>query len=316
MYNIFTYLIFANQHTPPNKKRGRKAGREMRNWKGFYACMAPSAGGLGARCRNEAGPDGFCASHPKAEPVSPPTTVLVKFGLSANLFNRAEQAGIPGRVRFMDETQARHALEATLTRRSFTAYRPEGDTGCSVFTRPGSKEGLPNVTSIPLLFTCSNTPAGNIQAARLRVSTHLEAQPDARQGGQLVMVFSNELQLGEKTPIQLPADLTEILFRRSTWECFVWDNPARKKAVLNLTGTDTLVEFHVVKEESKATIVQMLKPKIEAFAEMPASILAKSWVSRTSTVNFRARKDLSVAKPPYTELLWADGHWDAKTVNP
>ena len=284
----------------------------MRNWKGFYACMAPAVSGLGARCRNEAGPSGFCPAHLKAEPVSPPTTVLVKFSLSANLFNRAEQAGIPARVRFMDETQARHALEATLTKRSFTAYRPEGDTGCSVFTRPGSKQGLPNVTSIPLLFALNNTQAGNFQANRLLVSTHLEAHPDLRQGGQLVMAFSSE-QL-EKRMYAVPDDLWQILFQRSAWECFVWDNPARKKAVLNLNGVDTLVEFHVVKEEAGTAIVQMLKPKVEAFAEMPTTILAKSWVSRTSTVNFRARKDLAAAKPPFTQLLWAGGHWDAKTI--
>lgn len=282
-----------------------------RNWKGFYACMAPAVSGLGARCRNEAGPDGFCTSHPKAEPVSPPTTVLVKFSLSANLFNRAEQAGIPSRVRFMDETQARHALEATLTKRSFTAYRPEGDTGCSVFTRPGAKPaiGLPNVVNFGL-------PDEIAETNRRLVGIHLEAQPDLRQGGQLVVVFSNELQLGEKTPIQLPADLTEILFGRSTWECFVWDNPARHKVVLNLNGVDALVEFHVVKMEAGKGIVQILKPKIEAFAEMPVAILAKSWTSRTSTVNFRARKDLAAAKPPFTRLLWADGHWDAKVLNP
>ena len=277
-----------------------------RSWKGFYACMAPAVSGLGARCRNEAGPDGFCPAPPKAEPVSPPTTVLVKFSLSANLFNRAEQAGIPSRVRFMDETQARHALEATLTKRSFTAYRPEGDTGCAVFTRPGSKQGVPNITDITAI--CNEIA----QTRRRLVDVHLEAKPDAHQGGQLVAVYSNELQLGEKTPVKLPADLEGIVFLRSVWECFVWDNPARRKAVLNLKGVDTLIEFHVVKEADG--IMQILKPKMEALTEMPAAILAKSWVSRTSTVNFRARKDLAGAKLPFTRLLWAEGHWDAKTI--
>ena len=279
-----------------------------RHWQGFYACMAPAVSGLGARCRNEAGSNGFCPAHPKAESVSPPTTVLVKFSLSANLFNRAEQAGIPSRVRFMDETQARHALEATLTKRSFTAYRHEGDTGCSVFTRPGTKPavGLPNVVNTNLLYEIAQT-------SRRPVSIHLEAQPDTRQGGQLVVVFSNELQLGEKTPIQLPPDLEGVVLLRSAWECFVWDNPARHKAVLNLSGVDTLVEFHVVKMEAGKGIVQILKPKMEALTEMPVSILAKSWESRTSTVNFRARKDLAGLKL-LTELLWAGGHWDAKTI--
>jgi len=83
--------------------------------------------------------------------------------------------------------------------------------------------------------------------------------------------------------------------------------------VLNLSGVDTLVEFHVVKMEAGKGIVQILKPKMEALTEMPVSILAKSWESRTSTVNFRARKDLAGLKL-LTELLWAGGHWDAKTI--
>ena len=90
------------------------------------------------------------------------------------------------------------------------------------------------------------------------------------------------------------------------------DRRAQVITVLNLKGVDTLIEFHVVKEADG--IMQILKPKMEALTEMPAAVLTRSWVSRTSTVNFRARKDLAGAKLPFTRLLWAEGHWDAKTI--
>ena len=112
-----------------------------------YNCMAQATTALEGRCRNAAQEDGFCHNpHAPGYPVAEPAKViLVQLWLSNNrLHDRARELEFPMRERSLVAVQERHEVEAALLRRSFTAYRTLGDTGCSVF----GKNQLTNVVAM------------------------------------------------------------------------------------------------------------------------------------------------------------------------
>lgn len=114
---------------------------------GGYLCLAQATTALEGRCRNAAQKDGFCHSpHAPGYPIAEPAkVVLVQLWLSNNrLHDRARELEFPVRERSLVAVSQRHEIEAALIRRSFTAYRPAGDTGCSVF----GKQQLANVVAM------------------------------------------------------------------------------------------------------------------------------------------------------------------------
>lgn len=115
-----------------------------------YLCVSQATTALEGRCRNVAQKDGFCHSpHAPGYPIAEPAkVVLVQLWLSNNrLHDRARELEFPVRERSLVAVQERHEVEAALLRRSFTAYRPLGDTGCSVF----GKQQLTNVVAMSRL---------------------------------------------------------------------------------------------------------------------------------------------------------------------
>lgn len=113
-------------------------------------CKAQATTALEGRCRNAAQEDGCCHSpHLPGYPIAEPAkVVLVQPWLSNNrLHDRARELGFPVRERSLVAVSQRHEVEAGLLRRSFTAYRPTGDTGCSVF----GKQQLENVVAMSRL---------------------------------------------------------------------------------------------------------------------------------------------------------------------
>lgn len=147
-------------------------------------CKAQAVTALEGRCRNAAQADGFCHSpHALGYPIAEPAkVVLMQLWLSNNrLHDRARELEFPVRERSLVAVQARHEVEAALLRRSFTAYRPLGDTGCCVFNNKKNDQ----LTSV---------------VAMSRLANQLEEEGFVLDG----TVFGEDTKDGGKSGIRLP----------------------------------------------------------------------------------------------------------------
>lgn len=274
-----------------------------------YLCVAQAATALEGRCRNAAQGDGFCHSpHEPGYPIAEPAKVVViMLWLSNNrLHDRARELKFPVRERSLAAVQDRHEVEAALMRRSFTAYRPAGDTGCSVF----GKKQLESVVAMNRLanqmeeegFVLDGTVFGENTKDGIRLplrfrhaSMDTEVQPPYE---------------CQNTEDQL--DFARRLMRGNKWmRVSVFDNPPKYYVRV---GDGRIIQFQPLQDPAtgagldRPTDIQLLYPTKEQM-EMDPELFGEAIRFATSTINCRVPLRYDELSEDMVRISYNKGSW-------
>ncbi len=271
-----------------------------------YACKAAAVTAFGGRCRNDAGPDGFCHNphQPGDELAMPAQVILLNLWMSnQHLHEEFNALGFPTRDRSIVYTQQRHSVESLLIPRSFEGYRPIGDTGCSVFGKPPLKgvtrlDGLARQL-VDAGFIIDGIPHGE------------NATDGGKVGIRMVVKFRHgtlDEDLYPREPGAMDQEQRRFYWKllgKSWGKTHVWDNIPRHY----FHHEDFSHEFHVHSMESDGSgLVQMLRPKMDQLMRMDVKSLERSVRFALSTINCR----IPIWCDDRLALSHNDGYWAVK----
>ena len=272
-------------------------------------CVAQASTAFEGRCRNVAQEDGYCHSpHEPGYPIAEPAkVVLIQLWLSNNrLHDMARELEFPVRERSLVAVQERHEVEAALLRRSFTAYRPLGDTGCSVF----GKKQLESVVGM-------NRLANQLEEEGFVLDGTIFGE-SAKDGSlRLPLRFRHESLDAEVQPpyecqnTQEQLDFVRRLLRGSRWkQVSIFDNPPKYYVRLG----ETVLQFQPLQDPAtgagldRPIDVQLLAPRQER-VEMDPELFGRAIRFATSTINCRVPRQYSEWSEDMVRLAYNRGSW-------